>query len=65
MVYDLGTYKLSGKDLQGNPVSDHGKFATVWKKQVNGSWKAVMDMWNSDLPAAPPAPVPAPGTETK
>jgi len=58
MVYDVGIYTLSTKDAQGNPVSDKGKFATVWKKQDDGSWKAVMDMWSSDLPVAPPAPAP-------
>jgi ketosteroid isomerase-like protein len=63
MVYDLGTYTLSGKDSQGNPVSDKGKFVAIWKKQANGRWKVVMDTWNSDLPAAAPAPTPASAPE--
>jgi ketosteroid isomerase-like protein len=25
----------------------------VWKKQVDGAWKIVADIWNSDIPLAP------------
>jgi len=31
-----------------------GKYVTVFKKQADGGWKAVADIWNED---APPAPV--------
>ena len=33
------------------PVTDRGKYLTVFKKQAAGTWKAVEDMINSDLPA--------------
>jgi uncharacterized protein (TIGR02246 family) len=49
----MGTYQLSMKDPQGNPVNDRGKFVEVWKKQADGKWKVVADIFNSDLPAAP------------
>jgi ketosteroid isomerase-like protein len=32
------------------PITDHGKYLTVFKKQPDGSWKMVADMINSDLP---------------
>jgi ketosteroid isomerase-like protein len=32
---------------------DKGKYLAVWKKQADGSWKKVRDIWNSDAP--PPA----------
>ena len=38
-------------DPQGNPVTDRGKYVVVWKKQPDGSWKAISDIFNSDLPA--------------
>jgi ketosteroid isomerase-like protein len=44
------------KDPQGNPVADHGKFVEVWKKQADGKWKVVEDIFNSDVPMAAPAP---------
>jgi ketosteroid isomerase-like protein len=37
-------------DPTGTSVNDRGKYLEVWKKQADGTWKCVMDMWNSDLP---------------
>jgi ketosteroid isomerase-like protein len=51
LMYETGTYTLQMKDAKGNPVTDKGKVLQVWKKQADGSWKAVADMWSSDLPA--------------
>jgi uncharacterized protein (TIGR02246 family) len=53
LAYVEGTYQLTMKDPQGNPVNDKGKFVEVWKKQADGKWKVVADIFNSDLPAAP------------
>lgn len=49
--FSSGTYEMSFTD-NGKPVHDKGKYVTVWKKQADGSWKAVRDIFNSDLPAA-------------
>jgi uncharacterized protein (TIGR02246 family) len=59
LAYLHGTYELSMKDAQGNPINDKGKMVEVWKKQADGKWKVVADIFNSDLPAAAPAPAPA------
>jgi len=54
--YSTGTYQSAAKDSRGNSVVDHGKYVEVWKKQADGKWKAVADIFNSDLPvSAPPA----------
>jgi len=45
--YTYGTYVFTAKDKDGKPVISHGKYATVWKKQKDGSWKVVLDMGNS------------------
>jgi ketosteroid isomerase-like protein len=45
--YTFGNYVLKAKDKDGKPVVKYGKYATVWKKQKDGSWKVVMDMGNS------------------
>jgi uncharacterized protein (TIGR02246 family) len=55
MAYDIGTYAMSRKDAKGKAVNEHGKFATVWKKQATGAWKAVLDTSNLDVPASKPA----------
>ena len=51
LAYGIGTYEFSLKDAAGNPVSDRGKWVNVYKKQADGSWKVIIDMWSSDLPA--------------
>lgn len=52
--YVSGTWEFTVNDASGKPATDRGKFTEVWKKQADGSWKCVADIWNSDLPL--PAP---------
>lgn len=50
-VVETGKYEV----FMANNVSvDKGKFIVVWKEE-NGKWKMYRDIWNSDLPQAPPA----------
>jgi len=52
MVYTVGTYSLTMSDPKDKkPVTDKGKYMTVYKKQADGTWKAEADSINSDLPA--------------
>jgi uncharacterized protein (TIGR02246 family) len=55
LAYLVGTYEDSRNDPEGNPVSDRGKWVVVSKKQPDGSWEIVADIWNSDQPATPSA----------
>ena len=49
MVYTQGEYTMTVTDPKTKkPVTDHGKFLTVYAKQTDGSWKAVADTFNSD-----------------
>jgi len=43
--------------IAAKQIDDRGKFVVVWKKQADGAWKIVADIWNSDMP---PAPAPKP-----
>jgi uncharacterized protein (TIGR02246 family) len=56
LAYVVGTYQLMTDDPKGSVAADRGKFVEVWKKQADGSWKTVADIFNSDLPAQKPAP---------
>jgi ketosteroid isomerase-like protein len=56
LAYAMGVYQATSKDSRGNSVEDHGKYVEVWNKEADGKWKAVADIFNSDLPPAPPAP---------
>jgi len=49
MVYSYGTYSLTLTNPKTKkPVTDKGKYLTVYMKQADGSWKAVADTYNSD-----------------
>jgi ketosteroid isomerase-like protein len=54
--YTSGTYDFSMKDASGKIISDKGKYLTVWKKGADGTWKVLLDTYNSDLPPNPTAP---------
>jgi ketosteroid isomerase-like protein len=49
----MGTYSMTTSAPKGKkPVTDKGKYVTVFRKQADGTWKVVADVTNSDLPAA-------------
>lgn len=51
MVYSQGTYSMTTTNPKTKkPMTDKGKFLTVYAKQADGSWKAVADTFNSDSP---------------
>ncbi len=50
-----GTYEETMTDASGKPVKDRGKYVEIFKKQADGTWKVVADIWNSNLPASVPA----------
>jgi uncharacterized protein (TIGR02246 family) len=53
--YTQGAYTLTITEPKTKkPVTDKGKYLTAYKKQADGSWKAVGDMISSDMP--PPTP---------
>jgi ketosteroid isomerase-like protein len=54
-AYVSGTYEEAMTDASGKPVNDRGKYVEIFKKQADGTWKVVADIWNSDLPASAPA----------
>jgi ketosteroid isomerase-like protein len=62
-AYVMGVYQLTTKDAHANFTTDRGKYVEVWKKQADGSWKTVADIFNTDLPAQ--APTKAPTSEKK
>ncbi len=57
VAYSFGTYELTVSDPEGAPVNDRGKWVVVGKKQPDGSWKHIVDIFNSDLPLSS-APTP-------
>jgi uncharacterized protein (TIGR02246 family) len=53
--YTQGSYTLTLTDsATKKPINDKGSYVTVYKKQADGSWKAVSDIASS---ATPPGPI--------
>ena len=55
LAYVRGKYSMM-ITLPGasEPVKDTGKYIEIWRKQTDGSWRVIRDIFNSDLPL--PAP---------
>ena len=52
LAYAQGTYSMQMTDPKTNqPVTDRGKYITVFRKQSDGGWKVAQDMISSDMPA--------------
>ncbi len=45
LAYRIGRYSL------GKPAPDRGKFVEVHRRQADGSWKCIADIFNSDQAA--------------
>jgi ketosteroid isomerase-like protein/quercetin dioxygenase-like cupin family protein len=48
--YTVGTYEASM-----NGATEKGKYVVVWKKQPDGKWKVVEDIFNADAGGPPPS----------
>ena len=43
-----GTFAMTMNDKKGKPISETEKSITTWKKQTDGKWKVIADIWNTD-----------------
>lgn len=46
LAYGTGTFSLA------RPAPDQGKFVEVYRRQADGSWECIIDMFSSDQPVA-------------
>lgn len=42
-AYETGRYVYKYQE-NGKPVTEEGRYVTIWKQQADGSWKLTMDM---------------------
>lgn len=42
-AYETGRYSYKYQERE-KPVTEEGRYVTIWKKQSDGSWKIIMDM---------------------
>jgi ketosteroid isomerase-like protein len=55
LAYDRGTYAVALDVPGGAPIEDHGNYLTIFRKQMDGSWLILRDMWTSEVPYPAPA----------
>jgi ketosteroid isomerase-like protein len=46
--FTAGPYEASFNGPDGKVIHEKGKYLCNWKKQADGTWKAIHDMWNAD-----------------
>jgi uncharacterized protein (TIGR02246 family) len=52
--YARGTYVATATDpASKKAVTEKGRFVAIFRKEADGSWKAVQDINNTEAPAAP------------
>jgi uncharacterized protein (TIGR02246 family) len=51
LAIETGTFAWTLTPRKGPAINDKGKYLTVWRHQVDGSWKIIRDINNTDLPA--------------
>ncbi len=49
VAYVRGVYEYTAT-VEGESVTDSGKYLVVMRKDADGSWKTTSQIWNSDLP---------------
>jgi len=47
-AYAIGKNHFTFNDTEGNPITSYGKSVTVWRKDADGNWKCVIDIWNEE-----------------
>ena len=48
LAYMIEQNQITVSDSLGNPLTEFNKSVTIWRKENDGSWKNIVDMWNTD-----------------
>lgn len=51
--YSIGTYERMSKDPSGRPTAATGTYVSIWRKQSDGRWRAVLDIGTPGTPVKP------------
>ena len=51
--YSIGTYDRMSKDPSGRSTSATGTYVSIWRKQADGKWRAVLDIGTPGTPVKP------------
>ena len=48
MAYLIEQNKITVTDSSGKPITEYNKAVTIWRKETDGTWKNIVDTWNSE-----------------
>jgi uncharacterized protein (TIGR02246 family) len=57
--YEAGNYQFTFAAPNAQPVTDRGKYLVGLRRDADGKWRLVYDVFNSDMPCPPAAAPPA------
>jgi ketosteroid isomerase-like protein len=46
--YTTGRNRFTFPDSSGKIVTSRGRYVTVWRKDADGAWRCVIDIWNNE-----------------
>jgi len=47
-AYAVGKNHVTFNNSEGNRTTINGRGVTVWRKEADGSWKCIIDIWNEE-----------------
>ena len=50
LAYTMGSYQSRMMGEDGEMVSEPGKWLSVWRRHPDGTWRIIVDTYNTDIP---------------
>jgi uncharacterized protein (TIGR02246 family) len=47
LAYLIEQNQITVNDSLGKPITEFNKGVTIWRKEADGSWKNIVDIWNA------------------
>ena len=47
MGYTIGRNRFTFPDASGTKTTSEGRYVTVWRKNGDGAWRCIIDIWNN------------------
>jgi ketosteroid isomerase-like protein len=51
LAYLVGTTDITFNDANGHPVTNHARLLNVWRKDPDGVWRCLVDVWVDPPPS--------------